>query len=583
MGRDDESVAGPDLSGERTLDSQDAPTRIDRPSIPGSSASRPRGEPVDGEATPSLASVHTRSTHATPLRTLYEEEIHRTRTFLRIAMGLCVAVGAASPVLGGDPIGKAVLLGGLVVAFGGCGWFAWLLRDDSKYTMGRLLAACYACVFGALGAVYYFGLFSPAAVVIPFGLYFFGLSQSYRATLSVLAVCVGFYAIVGGGILAGTFVDRGLVGSGELGSVDQTIILVLVEIVFIATYVVARATRHANLLAIEQHDKIVRRLAQREALLREARGDLANALQVGGVGRYTDELIASFRLGRLIGRGGIGEVYEARHVDTGAEAAVKLLQPQYLTDPGHLRRFLREAKAAGSLDVPNVVRIVEVGDVEASTPFIAMERLRGRDLAQHLREHQRMPLADVVSMLGEVARGLEAARAAGIVHRDLKPHNIFRADAGEARVWKILDFGISKLSGSQGTLTEGHVVGTPSYMAPEQAEGGEIDHRTDVYSLGVIAYRALTGRPAFAGRSVPDTLYKVVHAMPPAPTHVLGSLPEDVDLVLALAMAKRPENRFDRAAAFADAVGAAASGTLDEPIRERARALLARQPWGQGG
>ena len=556
-----------DTFEDRTFDDADAPTRLERPSLAG------EGDSSQGHGSGSIGS---RSTHATPAQTLRHEEIDRTRVFLRIAIGLCVVVAVSVPILGGDAISKTVLLGGLLVAFLACVWFGLRIRDPVRYTPGALLLACYACVVGALAAIYYFGLFSPASVVIPFGLYFFGLSQSYRATLSTLLICSAFYFVVGGGIVLGLLDDHGLITAGALDVVDGAIILGLIEVVFVATYLLARATRRANLLAIEEHDRAVRRLAMREALLREAQHDLQKALEVGGVGRYSDELIGPWRLGKVIGRGGIGEVYDARHVDSGIESAVKLLQPQYLTDIGHVRRFLREAKAAGALEVPNVVRILDVGDIETSTPYIAMERLHGKNLGEELLERRRLPLDEVLEMMRQVGRGLERAHAAGIVHRDLKPHNLYVTDDG---VWKILDFGISKLSGSQGTLTQGQVVGTPAYMAPEQAEGRDVDERTDIYALGVITYRVLTGRPAFAGKSVPDTLYKVVHTMPPAPGAVLAELAGDVERAIAIAMAKRAADRYARVSEWVDALALAARGELPDELRARADAVVARLPW----
>src|SRR6185312_6668431 len=150
-----------------------------------------------------------------------------------------------------------------------------------------------------------------------------------------------------------------------LGPIDRGIIALLVEATLAATFLVARNTRVAALRAIELHDKAVRGIVTREALLEEARQDLQAMLRAGGLGRYTDATLGSFRIGKLIGRGAMGEVYEATHVATNEPAAVKLLQPHVLADPEMVRRFLREAKIAASLDVPNVVRVLEIGDKEA--------------------------------------------------------------------------------------------------------------------------------------------------------------------------------------------------------------------------
>jgi serine/threonine protein kinase len=201
-------------------------------------------------------------------------------------------------------------------------------------------------------------------------------------------------------------------------------------------------------------------------------------------------------------------------------------------------------------------------------------------------------------MLVQVGRGLTAARAAGIVHRDLKPRNIFLTEASAQsssvagssvvapvmsgpRVWKILDFGVSKLAGQESTQTFDRIVGTPEYMAPEQAAGAEVSHRTDLFSLAVIVYRALTGRPAFSGDNIIEILYRVASTNPPRASEV-ANLPVEVDLVLAVAMAKAPSDRFDSAQQFADALEAAGRGVIDPALAARAEKVLAKLPWGSG-
>jgi len=152
---------------------------------------------------------------------------------------------------------------------------------------------------------------------------------------------------------------------------------------------------------------------------------------------------------------------------------------------------------AARLESPNIVHVYEVSPPSAPVPYLAMERLRGTDLASRLRKENRIPSDELVVLLDQVARGLEVARLAGVVHRDLKPHNLFLHDGA---TWKILDFGVSKLADSEGTLTGEGIVGTPQYMAPEQASGGQVSHLADVYALGAIAYRCLTGRSPFKGK-----------------------------------------------------------------------------------
>jgi serine/threonine-protein kinase len=209
-----------------------------------------------------------------------------------------------------------------------------------------------------------------------------------------------------------------------------------------------------------------------------------------------------------------------------------------------------------------------------------MELLAGTDLASLLRRRRRLPGREVIDLLRQIGRGLDAAHRLGVVHRDLKPQNLFLADTAEGQVWKLLDFGVSRLVGADSSLTRGQAVGTPSYMSPEQARGRDVDHRADLFALGVVAYRALTGRPPFSGREVPQILYSVVHAMPPRPSEVADLSPA-VDDVLAVAMAKRPADRFDTAAELAEALEAALAGRVALALQARADRLTLRWPWGR--
>ena len=200
-----------------------------------------------------------------------------------------------------------------------------------------------------------------------------------------------------------------------------------------------------------------------------------------------------------------------------------------------------------------------------------------------LRQRGRLRMRDVLRLVREVGSGLDAVRRVGIVHRDIKPRNLFYSEkAGELKrrdgIWKILDFGVSKLAGDV-TMTRQNLVGTPSYMAPEQASGEEVTHRTDLFSLAVIAYRALTGRPAFTGDSALVIMYRVVNEMPPQPT-VVARLAPQLDDVFAIALAKDPWERFDSASELADALEKAGKGRLPKALRGRGRRLASVWPWG---
>ncbi len=519
---------------------------------------------------------------STPRETLLLQEIGRTRVFMRLAIALAISQIFALVLLKGDPLLRGVFAAAAVAVVGACGWMLSKLRDDAAYTVERAVVTAYTCVAAAFAGIAYYGVFSPAASILPFGLFFFSTGQHARATQSVLVTCLLMYGVLGLGIAAGLVPDRGLVTAASLGAFPKVVIVVVAETVFVGTYAIARATRNETLDAIARHDVVLRSLAQRDALLKEARQDLAQVMRVGGIGRYSGEIVGSYRLGKVIGRGAMGEVYEGRATAGVGEAAVKLLHAELLAQPELVQRFFREAEIAGSLNCPNVVQLLESAGTNAPVPYLAMELLRGEDLADYLRAHKRMPMRRVLTMLRQVGIGLDAARAAGIVHRDLKPRNLFLAKIGGQDIWKILDFGVSKLLAHDGTLTQGAIVGTPANMAPEQASGDKVDHRADLFSMGVIAYRAITGRPPFAGDTSVEILYKVVHSMPPRPSDI-AIVGEEVELVLALALAKNPADRFDTAADLAQALDAASRGRLDGRIASRARRVLETMPWGHTG
>jgi serine/threonine-protein kinase len=477
----------------------------------------------------------------------------------------------------GDPSARHLLFASLVAVIAACGWFGWQLRRDEGYTVARANVVTHVCILASYAGVWYFGIYSPAVAIVIFALAFFSLTQSRVSVVALYACSAAYYALMSAAVMTGLVHDLGFVSGDALSRAHRLVALVLVEGILLATYVFGRRTREVAMTALEQHDRAVRSLAQREALLREARHDLAHAMQAGGIGRWTGDVVGGYRLGRLLGRGAMGEVYDAAHLQSGEPAAVKLLHAHALAQPEFVQRFVREARLVASLDVPNVVKVLEVSSPDAALPYIAMERLVGRDLSELLREHKRMGIRSVLTMVRQIGQGLDAARSAGIVHRDLKPRNVFLLRQGAAQVCKILDFGVASVAGEE-TLTHNQIVGTPSYMAPEQANGSEVTHRTDVYALGVIAYRVLTGHPAFEGEKTAEILYKVVHSMPLRPS-MAAPLSPDLDLALAIAMAKDPADRFASAGELADALEAAAEHALDPTLRARGERLLAVLPW----
>jgi len=302
-------------------------------------------------------------------------------------------------------------------------------------------------------------------------------------------------------------------------------------------------------------------------------------LRVGGPGRYTEQTVGAWQLGVLLGRGAIGEVYEAVHTRTHEPAAVKMLRREMLADATQIARFLREARAGGALESPFVVRVLDASPEDAAPPFLAMERLRGATLAEILRRDARLEGRAVVALLRDAGSGVDAAAAERIVHRDLKPHNVFRAEYPDrAPMWKILDFGVSKVLDSEGTLTGEGIVGTPQYMAPEQAQGKRATSRADIYALAAVAYRCLTGRHPFNGPDTPSLLYAVVHRMPVRPG-ALAELHADVDAAFAIALAKDPDDRFATGGDLAAALEQALAGELPGALRTRGAQLAKKYPW----
>ncbi len=515
------------------------------------------------------------STATSPVEAMRLEELARTQIFLKVAIITCFAGAGVAFATQGDPIAFRVIMAGCIVVTIGALWMLSVVRNPTTFSHARAVPPALVIGLGAFGGIYYWGPASPVAAMVTYGIYFFSLGSNARITAALYLFIASLHGALVLLIMGGVIADRGIVSMQHLRTVDQLGVLGVIEFLYFITFYTARRSQRVTLEHVSNLEQAVRGVAQREALLAEARAELDRALKIGGPGRFTDQQVGSFKLGVLIGRGGMGEVYEAQRVSDKAEAAVKLLHPGTLSDPTHVARFVREAETTSKLDCPHIVRVLEVGTTTGEVPFLAMERLRGNDLAHTLRRQRRLALPAAASLAEQIAAGLEAARIAGIVHRDLKPHNVFTGADG---LWKILDFGVSK-SGGSGTLTKGHVIGTPAYMAPEQARGEDVDHRADVYSLAAILYRSVTGHPAFTGKDVPTTLYDVVYRVPTQPS-MLVQLPADVDRVLALGLAKASRDRFATALELATWFTAAIRDELTPEQRRRADDLTGNHPWG---
>jgi len=538
-------------------------------------AARPERGSVPSVRTKSLAPSHADTTTiGSPLEALARDEVMRTRRFAVIGLVIALCGALVIPFLPGDPAASGILLGSIIVAAVGMVFLLWRTSGAMRLEGWAVAIAWYVPAVCVTTAIPYFGAFSPAPIMLVLGTYFIGMGSRAGLAAAIYATCAIAQGVVAGLVIAGVTRDTGIVRPDGLSVTNAIIIQVLVQIVLGATFVIARVSRRTALVAVTELEAAIRAVAQREALLDEAREELERALKSGrGRGRFSDQTIGGYKLGIVIGRGAMGEVYEGAAVAGGTPVAVKLLGQTSLGNRDHVRRFLRELEVASAIDSPNVVRVLAIG--ETPVPYLVMERLEGKDLGDTLRGRRQLPPAQVVDLVRQVGAGITVAGAAGVIHRDLKPQNLLLHNG----TWKILDFGVSRLAEASDTLTAGHVVGTPAYMAPEQARGDAVDHRTDLYALAAIAYRALTGNPPYAGREIANTLYRVVHGAPARPSAV-ANLSPDIDAVLAVGMAKLPDRRFPTAAELADALAAAVEGTLAPAIRERGQALDRTGAWG---
>jgi serine/threonine-protein kinase len=249
----------------------------------------------------------------------------------------------------------------------------------------------------------------------------------------------------------------------------------------------------------------------------------------------------------------MGAVYAATQEDLGRRVAVKVLLPHLAERPELITRFKREALAAGALGHPNIVQVTDFSDAPGQAPFIVMEHLEGETLGARLTRETTITQERAVFIVSQILSALEAAHAAGIVHRDLKPENIYlTAIEGVPDVVKVLDFGLAKSSQSQEpTLTAtGAVMGTPAYMAPEQVEGGSITAATDLYAVGALMYRALSGRLPHTAENHYALMYAIVQQMPVSISTLRPDLDDGLTFIIERAMAKDPSERFASAQAM---------------------------------
>jgi hypothetical protein len=269
-------------------------------------------------------------------------------------------------------------------------------------------------------------------------------------------------------------------------------------------------------------------------------------------------LEGKYRVSRLIGEGGMGAVYEAEHTLIGRAVAVKVLHGDFAKNQEAIERFRREARAATAIRHPNIIEITDMGTTAEGQPFLVMELLEGSPLSSLIGEGRSIPTARIVDILSQVLDALDAAHKKGIVHRDLKPDNVFIVqDYSRPDFVKLLDFGISKMVGpGTGELSmtrTGSVMGTPNYMAPEQAMGKkDCDHRVDLWAVGIMLYEALTGRLPYLGDNYNELLTAILMTTPPTPRSINPAISAAIERVILRALAREREQRYQTATELRD-------------------------------
>lgn len=284
------------------------------------------------------------------------------------------------------------------------------------------------------------------------------------------------------------------------------------------------------------------------------------------------DAIGKYRIDAILGEGAMGIVYKGFDTVIERPVAIKVVRKELLADEGadpYLVRFKREAQAAGRVMHPNIVAVYDYAEFQGQ-PYIAMEYVDGRSLHALLRQKSRLTVAEATWVADQVLSALACAHGFGVVHRDIKPANIIILDNGQA---KLGDFGIAHINASDLTH-DGSVVGTPSYMSPEQCRGDAVDHRSDIFSVGVVLYELLSGRKPFGGSGFSQVLFKVVNddpsPLPPIETGGSAAL----GAVVRQALAKDPAHRFPSAEAFANALKRAAASASDVPLPDQDRTIL---------
>ena len=277
-------------------------------------------------------------------------------------------------------------------------------------------------------------------------------------------------------------------------------------------------------------------------------------------GKHTGKVLDErYRLLDLLGEGGMGTVYLAEHLALGRRVAVKILHLALTRSTDVVTRFYREAKASTAIEHPNIIDVFDVGTAPWGEPYMVMEYLKGENLSAHIKRHKPMSFSSAGAIAGEALDGLSAAHDAGIVHRDLKPENIFLLLKSDKQIsLKLIDFGISKFTfdSDENRLTRtGSMIGTPSHMSPEQARGrGNVDHRADLYTLGVIIFEMITGELPFTGENYNDLLVNILTEPAKTPSSLVKNIEESTEKFIMRAIDRNPDKRFQSAREMKEAL-----------------------------
>jgi serine/threonine protein kinase len=293
------------------------------------------------------------------------------------------------------------------------------------------------------------------------------------------------------------------------------------------------------------------------------------------------EVVADkYRIEGPLGKGGMAIVYAAHHVLLDKPVAMKFLSPELPRKEELFGRFLTEARAAARVDSPHVARVMDVGALASGLPYMVMERLDGCDLEELIKLERQLSIGDTIDYLLQALQGLAHAHTLGVVHRDLKPSNLFLAHQSDGTaIVKILDFGIAKLETADRRTQQHQALGSPLYMSPEHIRNEQVDHRADIWSIGVVAYELLTGRTPFEAEGIGETLAAVLQR-PPKPIRALRpDVPEELDAAILRCLRQSPQDRYADVAQLARAIapwGTGACSALVDSIEQTLRQQLRR-------